>query len=236
MNIKTSRSTFVLYVLCSVLPHCRSFIPNVVLYDRKGNETWETIFDVSVENKTCPCVNRKDEVKSTKEITCLLPHVFEIDPQAQVTWRNVRHYHIQNYCNRNDLKSTDFKGIVHAKQWTLAGNVLTFRPSKCHVRWVSSSDLLTSDLILSIRRRLKLCRAPETPRAPFALKDDFILVSLLNLAGGYENMNDHYCNAALSPFPRKISLLLETKKRVESTASRRRDNVSRVKWVSFIRS
>ncbi len=113
--------------------YCRSFIPNVVLYDRKGNETRETIFDVSVENKTCPCVNRKDEVKSTKEITCLLPHVFEIDPQAQVTWRNVRHYHIQNYCNRNDLKSTDFKGIVHAKQWTLAGNVLTFRPSKCHV-------------------------------------------------------------------------------------------------------
>lgn len=84
------KSTFVLYVLCSVFPHCRSFIPTVVLYGRNGNETWETIFDVSVENKTCPCVNRKDEVVSTKEITCLLPHIFEIDPQAQVTWRNVR--------------------------------------------------------------------------------------------------------------------------------------------------
>ncbi len=101
-------------------------------------------------------------------------------------------------------------------------------------RWVSSSDLLTSEPILSIRRRLKLCRAPETPRAPFALKDDFILVSLLNLASGYENMNDHYCNAALSPFPRKISLLLETKKRVESTASRRRDNASRALSASAI--
>ncbi|KAF4108701.1 interleukin-1 receptor type 1 isoform X2 [Onychostoma macrolepis] len=58
---------------------------------RKGNETWETKFDVSVENKTCPCVNRKDELKSTKDITCLLPHIFEIDPQAQVTWRNNCH-------------------------------------------------------------------------------------------------------------------------------------------------
>lgn len=89
-----TKGIFVLYVLCSVLP----FIPTVVLYDRKGNETWKTIFDVSVENKTCPHVNRKDEVTSTKEITCLLPHVFEIDPQAQVTWRNVRHYHKRHYC------------------------------------------------------------------------------------------------------------------------------------------
>ncbi len=47
-------------------------------------------------------------------------------------------------------------------------------------------------------------------------------------------MNDHYCNAALSPFPRKISLLLETKKRVESTASRRKDNVSRALSASEI--
>ncbi len=105
-----TKSIFVLYVLCSVLPHCRSFIPNVVLYHRKGNETRETIFDVSVENKTCPCLNRKYEVKNTKEITCLLPHVFEIDPQAQVTWRNVRHYHKQNYCNRNDLNPLTLKG------------------------------------------------------------------------------------------------------------------------------
>ncbi len=69
------------------------FHPKCCSLSQKRHETWETIFDVSVENKTCPCLNRKDEVKSTKEITCLLPHVFEIDPQAQVTWRNVRHYH-----------------------------------------------------------------------------------------------------------------------------------------------
>uniref|UniRef100_A0A8C1TL58 Uncharacterized protein n=1 Tax=Cyprinus carpio TaxID=7962 RepID=A0A8C1TL58_CYPCA len=58
---------------------------------RNGNETWKTIFKVSVENKTCPSLNRKDEVMSTKEITCLLPYIFEIDPQAQVTWRNNCH-------------------------------------------------------------------------------------------------------------------------------------------------
>ncbi len=32
---------------------------------------------------------------------------------------------------------------------------------------------------------------PETPGGPLALKDDFILVSFLNLASGSENMNDH---------------------------------------------
>ncbi|XP_059356656.1 interleukin-1 receptor type 1-like [Carassius carassius] len=58
---------------------------------RNGNETWKTIFDVSVENKTCPRLNRKEELMSTKDITCLLPHIFEIDPQAQVTWRNNCH-------------------------------------------------------------------------------------------------------------------------------------------------
>ncbi|XP_052422384.1 interleukin-1 receptor type 2-like isoform X4 [Carassius gibelio] len=58
---------------------------------RNGDETWTTIFNVSVENKTCPRFNRKDEITRTKEITCLLPHIFEIDPQAQVTWRNNCH-------------------------------------------------------------------------------------------------------------------------------------------------
>ncbi|XP_026128694.1 interleukin-1 receptor type 2-like [Carassius auratus] len=58
---------------------------------RYGNETWTTIFYVSVENKTCPKLNRKDEITRIKEIPCLLPHIFEIDPQAQVTWRNNCH-------------------------------------------------------------------------------------------------------------------------------------------------
>ncbi len=37
----------------------------------------------------------------------------------------------------------------------------------------------------------KLCRAPETPGGPLALKDVLILVSFLSLASGYEKMNDH---------------------------------------------
>ncbi len=50
--------------------------------------------------------------------------------------------------------------------------------------------LFLSELILPIRRIHKLRRAPETG-GPLTLKDDFVLVSFLNLANGYENMNDH---------------------------------------------
>ncbi len=46
--------------------------------------------------------------------------------------------------------------------------------------------------ILPIRKISKLRRAPETPGGPLALKDDIILVLFLNLASGYENMNDHF--------------------------------------------
>ncbi|XP_051761767.1 interleukin-1 receptor type 1 [Ctenopharyngodon idella] len=58
---------------------------------REGNDTWETIYDVSVQNKTCPTRNRMQEVMSTKEFECFLPHIFELDPGAQVTWRNNCH-------------------------------------------------------------------------------------------------------------------------------------------------
>ncbi|XP_067300832.1 interleukin-1 receptor type 1 [Pseudorasbora parva] len=57
-------------------------------FSRKGNETWETIFDVFVHNETCPRRNREDDVKSTNVLRCLLSHIFELDPSAQVTWRN----------------------------------------------------------------------------------------------------------------------------------------------------
>uniref|UniRef100_A0A671QA86 Interleukin-1 receptor-like 2 n=2 Tax=Sinocyclocheilus anshuiensis TaxID=1608454 RepID=A0A671QA86_9TELE len=76
-----------LWFLPADLSHSRSYS----CLSRKGNETWETIFEVCVENKTCPHVNRKDEVTSTEELSCFLPHIFEIDPQAQVTWRNNCH-------------------------------------------------------------------------------------------------------------------------------------------------
>ncbi len=50
---------------------------------------------------------------------------------------------------------------------------------------------VSEEPILPIRRIRKLRRAPETPGGPLALKDVLILVSFLNLASGYENMNDH---------------------------------------------
>ncbi len=34
--------------------------------------------------------------------------------------------------------------------------------------------------------------APEIPGAPLALIDDFVLVSILNLASSYENVNYNY--------------------------------------------
>ncbi len=48
---------------------------------------------------------------------------------------------------------------------------------------------MKAEPILPIHRKRKLCRAPETPGGPLALKDVFILVV--------------YCNVALSPFLRK---------------------------------
>ncbi len=47
-----------------------------------------------------------------------------------------------------------------------------------------------TEQILLLRRLCKLRRAPETPGGPLALKYDLILVSILNLASDYENMND----------------------------------------------
>ncbi len=48
-----------------------------------------------------------------------------------------------------------------------------------------------SEPILHIRKIRKLRRAPETPGGPLALKD-LILVSLLNLASGYENRDVNF--------------------------------------------
>ncbi len=45
--------------------------------------------------------------------------------------------------------------------------------------------------ILPVRKIRKLRRAHETPGGPLALKDILILVLFLNLASGYENMNDN---------------------------------------------
>ncbi|XP_052004030.1 interleukin-1 receptor type 1-like [Xyrauchen texanus] len=55
-------------------------------FSRKGNETWETIFNVSVENGTCPRWDRESITKSTKELRCSLNHIFDLDPQYQITW------------------------------------------------------------------------------------------------------------------------------------------------------
>ncbi|XDV29840.1 hypothetical protein PO909_032874 [Leuciscus waleckii] len=60
-------------------------------FSRNGNETQEMIFEVSVQNETCPLMNRVDDVKSTEELKCFLPRVFELDPGAQVTWRKNCH-------------------------------------------------------------------------------------------------------------------------------------------------
>ncbi len=54
--------------------------------------------------------------------------------------------------------------------------------------WKSSPQ---SEPILPISRIRKLRRTPETPGGLLAIKDVLILVSFLNLASGYENMNDH---------------------------------------------
>ncbi|XP_059418561.1 interleukin-1 receptor-like 2 [Carassius carassius] len=77
---------------------------------RDGNETWEKIFHISVENKTCPHLNRKDDVTSIGELTCFLPHIFEIEPQAQVTWR--KNCHLLNVTNSKVFPINRSKDMV----------------------------------------------------------------------------------------------------------------------------
>ncbi len=79
---------------------------------------------------------------------------------------------------------------VHKKQIILKSHVNT---DFLHSKRIFDHYLLLfmSGPILPIRRIRKLHRALETPVGPLVLKDYFILVSFLNLASGYENMNDH---------------------------------------------
>ncbi len=60
--------------------------------------------------------------------------------------------------------------------------------------------------------------APETAGGPLALKDVLILVSFLNLATGFENMNDHFFNA--------ISLMWQP-------PSLRKNLSNHVTWMSY---
>ncbi len=50
---------------------------------------------------------------------------------------------------------------------------------------------------------MQITQWPPKHQGPLALKDDFILVSFLNLASSYENMNDNLFFSALLPFLRK---------------------------------
>ncbi|XP_052463017.1 interleukin-1 receptor-like 2 isoform X2 [Carassius gibelio] len=109
---------------------------------RDGNEKWEKAFDISVENKTCPHLNRKDNVTSTEELTCFLPHIFEIEPQAQVTWRN--NCHPLNVKNSKVLpinRSKDMVGLYTCfvnftfggKNYTAAQTTELYSPSTDYV-------------------------------------------------------------------------------------------------------
>lgn len=59
---------------------------NYSCLSRKGEESWVTLFSISVENKPCPRMNRENTAQVTKELTCMLEHIFQLDPQAHVTW------------------------------------------------------------------------------------------------------------------------------------------------------
>lgn len=59
---------------------------NYICLSRKGNETWETVFNISVEDESCPRMNRENVAQSTPKVPCMLQHIFHLDSQAQVTW------------------------------------------------------------------------------------------------------------------------------------------------------
>lgn len=64
----------------------------LVLCDRIGKESWVTVFNISVENASCPRMNRENTAQSTRELTCMLEHIFQLDPLAHVTWLKVRRH------------------------------------------------------------------------------------------------------------------------------------------------
>ncbi|KAI7808788.1 interleukin-1 receptor type 1 [Triplophysa rosa] len=72
---------------------------NYSCLSRQGKESWVTVFNISVENASCPRMNRENAAQSTGELTCVLGHVFQLDPQAHVTWLK----------NCNPLNGTDSK-------------------------------------------------------------------------------------------------------------------------------
>ncbi len=51
--------------------------------------------------------------------------------------------------------------------------------------------LLLDRLFCTIRANPHYTQNPQAAQGPLALKDDYVLVSLLNFASDYENMNDN---------------------------------------------
>nr|XP_055071074.1 interleukin-1 receptor type 1 isoform X2 [Misgurnus anguillicaudatus] len=68
------------------LPAESSHSGTYICLSREGNETWEMKFNISVEDKSCPRMNREDVAQSTPEVSCVLEEIFQLDPKAEVTW------------------------------------------------------------------------------------------------------------------------------------------------------
>ncbi len=79
-------------------------------------------------------------------------------------------------------KSTSFAGFFKALPVKLFIRTLVWRALFLSPYTQSRSSLYAE---------YASCVGPRNTRGPLALKDDFILVSILNLASGYENMNDN---------------------------------------------
>nr|XP_055071072.1 interleukin-1 receptor type 1 isoform X1 [Misgurnus anguillicaudatus] len=68
------------------LPAESSHSGTYICLSREGNETWEMKFNISVEDESCPRMNREDVAQSTPEVSCVLEEIFQLDPKAEVTW------------------------------------------------------------------------------------------------------------------------------------------------------
>lgn len=66
--------------------------------DRQGKESWVTMFNITVDEASCPRMNRENTAQTTIELTCMLEHIFQVDPQAHVTWMKVRHPLVRCSC------------------------------------------------------------------------------------------------------------------------------------------
>ncbi|XP_056611884.1 interleukin-1 receptor type 1 [Triplophysa dalaica] len=85
---------------------------NYSCLSRQGKESWVTVFNITVDEASCPRMNRENTAQTTRELTCMLEHIFQVDPQAHVTWmKNCKPLNVTNSMVLPMNRSPDNEGL-----------------------------------------------------------------------------------------------------------------------------